>query len=158
MRSELRNRVDTNHVYSGIINMSQKPFLTFQETLLKVLSADSKVWAIYIMVARTWRKMRKGIGRLSPIPSSFWSLQPEACHKLQASGNMATTWKYFTGLLTGKIPVTCSCYSGVHKDRLNCILIRSLCVFYEIIRGPYVILSTPSVRCFLGFFIVVSRR
>ena len=99
-------------------------------------------------------------GNRETLPNPFLILKPatEACHKLQASGNMATTWKYFTGLLTGKIPVTCSCYSGVHKDRLNCILIRSLCVFYEIIRGPYVILSTPSVRCFLGFFIVVSRR
>lgn len=64
----------------------------------------------------------------------------------------------FTGLLTGKILVTCSYYSGMYKDSLNCILVRSLCMFYEIIRGPYVILSTPTVKCFLGFFIAVSKR
>ena len=64
----------------------------------------------------------------------------------------------FTGLLTGKVLVTCSCDSGVYKDSLNCILIRSLCVFYEIIRGPYVILSTTTVTCFLGFFILYCSQ
>ena len=64
----------------------------------------------------------------------------------------------FTGLLTGKILFTCSYYSGVYKDSLNCILIISLCVFYKIIRDPYVILSTPTVTCFVGFFIAGDVR
>ena len=64
----------------------------------------------------------------------------------------------FTGLFTGKILVTCSYYSSVHKDRLNCVVVRSLCVFYEIVRGPYVNLSTPTVTCFVGFFIAADVR
>ena len=62
--------------------------------------------------------------------------------------------KIFSGLLTGKILVTCSYFSGVYKDSLNCILIRSLCVFYEIIRGPYVILSTPTVINMFCWFLL----
>ena len=41
-------------------------------------------------------------GNRETLPNPLLVLKPaaEACHKLQASGNMATTWKYFTGLLT----------------------------------------------------------
>ena len=99
-------------------------------------------------------------GNRETLPNPFLILKPavagaQTCFRKH--GHYVNV-EIFTGLFTGKILVTCSYYSGVHKHRLNCILIRSLCVFYEIIRGPYVILSTPTVTCLVGLFIAADVR